>query len=93
MIYFECQPTFRSRDHFIAPFVGTIDRAAGTLTVDMVPFVPANMIAAASGTIHFKIISAGAEIDFEAETLGEKRDAKGRVLLYIFVCNIMRYGF
>jgi hypothetical protein len=91
MIYFECQPTFRSRDHFIAPFVGTIDRAAGTVMVGLVPFVHSNMIAAASGSTHFKIISAGAEI--EAETLGEKRDAKGRVLLYIFVYNIMRYGF
>jgi hypothetical protein len=51
-----------------APFVGTIDRASGDIMVDLVPFVPANMIAAASGTTHFKIISAGAEIDFEAET-------------------------
>ncbi|RTZ02325.1 hypothetical protein EKM03_14270, partial [Flavobacterium sp. GSP6] len=51
-----------------APFVGTIDRATGDIMVDLLPFVPANMIAAASGTTHFKIISAGAEIDFEAET-------------------------
>jgi hypothetical protein len=51
-----------------APFVGTIDRAAGEISVDLVPFVPANMIAAPGGTTHFKIISAGAEIDFEAET-------------------------
>jgi hypothetical protein len=51
-----------------APFVGTIDRASGDIMVDLAPFVPANMIAAASGTTHFKIISAGAEIDFEAET-------------------------
>ena len=36
--------------------------------IDLLPFVPANMIAAANGTTHFKIISAGAEIDFEAET-------------------------
>jgi hypothetical protein len=51
-----------------APFVGTIDRVAGTISVDLAPFVPANMIAAPSGTTHFKIISAGAEVDFEAET-------------------------
>ena len=85
MIYFEC--------HFIAPFVGTIYRDAGTVMVGLVLFVPSNMIAAACGATHFKIISAGVEIDFEAESLGEKRDAKGRVLLYIFVYNIMRYGF
>jgi hypothetical protein len=50
-----------------APFVGTIDRASGDITVDIAPFVPLNMIAAPSGTTHYKIISAGAEIDFEAE--------------------------
>jgi hypothetical protein len=51
-----------------APFVGAIDRVAGDVTVDLASFVPANMIAAPSGTTHFKIISAGAEVDFEAET-------------------------
>jgi hypothetical protein len=51
-----------------APFVGGIDRVTGAITVDLEPFLPANMIAAPSGTTHFKIISAGAEIDFEAET-------------------------
>ncbi|WPR73084.1 hypothetical protein SLW70_08185 [Flavobacterium sp. NG2] len=54
-----------------APFVGTIDRATGNITVDLASFVPLNMIAAPSGTTHFKIISAGAEIDFEAETFVE----------------------
>ncbi|CAN1504089.1 hypothetical protein MCEGE10_00591 [Flavobacteriaceae bacterium] len=54
-----------------APFVGTIDRVAGTITVDIAPFIPANMIAAPSGTTHFKIISAGSEVDFEAETFIE----------------------
>jgi hypothetical protein len=34
----------------------------------MESFIPANMIAAPGGTTHFKIISGGAEIDFEAET-------------------------
>jgi hypothetical protein len=51
-----------------APYVGTIDRASGEITVDIAPFVPLNMIAAPGGTTHFKIISGGAEIDFEAET-------------------------
>ena len=32
------------------------------------PFVPGNMIAAPSGATHFKIETAGAEIDFENET-------------------------
>ncbi|WP_445737638.1 hypothetical protein [Mariniflexile sp.] len=51
-----------------APFVATIDRVAGEIKVDLVPFIPANMIAAPSGTTHFKIISGGAEVDFETET-------------------------
>jgi hypothetical protein len=51
-----------------APFVGAIDRVAGEIKVDLAPFVPLNMISAPSGTTHYKIISGGAEIDFEAET-------------------------
>jgi hypothetical protein len=54
-----------------APYEGTIDRATGAITVVLAPFVPATMIAAPSGTTHFKIISAGTEIDFEAETFVE----------------------
>jgi hypothetical protein len=54
-----------------APFVGMIDRVTGTISVDIAPFIPANMIAAPSGTTHFKIISAGSEVDFEAETFVE----------------------
>ena len=54
-----------------APFIGAIDRVAGEITVDIDSFIPANMIAAPSGTTHYKVISAGAEIDFEAETFVE----------------------
>lgn len=51
-----------------APYTATIDRITGAIKVDLASFIPVNMIAAASGTTHFKIISAGAEIDFEAES-------------------------
>ena len=51
-----------------APFVASIDRVAGEIKVDLLPFIPANMIAAPSGATHFKIISGGAEVDFETET-------------------------
>jgi hypothetical protein len=50
-----------------APFTSVIDRVSGTLTVSLPAFVPINMIAAPGGATHFKIISAGAEIDFENE--------------------------
>jgi hypothetical protein len=54
-----------------APFVATIDRVTGEIKVDLVSFIPSNMIAAPTGTTHYKIISAGAEIDFEAESFIE----------------------
>ena len=49
-----------------APFTGTVNRVTGELSVGIPSFVPVNMIAAPSGTTHFKIVSAGAEIDFES---------------------------
>ena len=48
-----------------APFTGTINRISGQLAVTIASFIPVNMITAPSGTTHFKIVSAGAEIDFE----------------------------
>ena len=51
-----------------APYTATIDRVTGILAVSIPGFVPINMIAAPGGTTHFKIVSAGAEIDFENET-------------------------
>ncbi|MBS4043676.1 MAG: hypothetical protein KGZ59_07650 [Chitinophagaceae bacterium] len=51
-----------------APYTSTIDRVAGTLEASIPSFVPLNMISAPGGTTHFKIVSAGAEIDFENET-------------------------
>jgi hypothetical protein len=50
-----------------APYTATIGCVAGTLTLDIPSLVPANLIAAAGGTTHFKLVSAGAEIDFEQE--------------------------
>lgn len=51
-----------------APYTTAIDRVAGTLEASIPSFVPLNMIAAPGGTTHFKVVSAGAEIDFENET-------------------------
>ncbi|MBX2935323.1 MAG: hypothetical protein KF825_13845 [Ferruginibacter sp.] len=51
-----------------APYTATIDRPTGALTVNVPAFVPINMIAAPGGTTHYKIISAGVEVDFENET-------------------------
>ena len=51
-----------------APYTSTIDRVAGTLAVSIPAFVPLNMVAAPGGSTHFKIVSAGTEVDFENET-------------------------
>jgi hypothetical protein len=51
-----------------APFTGPINRVTGELVVTIPAFVPANMVAAPSGSTHFKIISAGVAINFENET-------------------------
>jgi hypothetical protein len=48
-----------------APYSSTIDRAAGTLQVNIPAFVPANMITSPAGSTHFKICAAGCAVDFE----------------------------
>lgn len=51
-----------------APFSAGIDRAAGEIKITIDSFNPANMLAAPTGTTHYKFISAGVEVDFENET-------------------------
>ena len=48
-----------------APFTASIDRITGLLVIDIAPFVPLNMVNAPSGATHFRLSSAGTEIDFE----------------------------
>ncbi|MEP6583648.1 MAG: hypothetical protein ABJA90_05260 [Ginsengibacter sp.] len=48
-----------------APFAAVIDRVAGSLAITLPSFVPLNMVGAPQGSTHFRINSAGAEIDFE----------------------------
>lgn len=47
-----------------APYTATIDRVTGELVVNIPSFISANMIGAPSGATHFKINTAGAEVDF-----------------------------
>jgi hypothetical protein len=49
---------------FCAPFLTTMDREAGVLTITIASFVPKQLLVAPKGASHFKIISAGAEVDF-----------------------------
>ena len=51
-----------------APITPTIDRVNGVLKLVVPGFDPQTGIAAPVGATHFRIHSAGAEVDFEAET-------------------------
>jgi hypothetical protein len=53
---------------FYAPYVVTIDRVTGALKIAIASFSPESAIAAPEGTTHFRLVSAGASIDFEKET-------------------------
>lgn len=64
-----------------APFTAGIDRAAGTLKVDIPSFVPINMLASPAGATHFKIMVAGAEVDFEAETFVNANAASAEIAI------------
>ena len=48
-----------------APFTPSVNRVTGELVITLPAFVPVNMIKAPAGTTHFRINSAGVEIDFE----------------------------
>ena len=62
---FEFNSNAKFYSTFFAPFTPSIDRAAGTLKVDVPAFIPANMIAAPQGATHGKLTAAGVEVDFE----------------------------
>ena len=55
----------------------SIDRPTGELKVSLAPFVPINMIAAPSGATHFKLVSAGASINFEDGSYNAATSASG----------------
>lgn len=49
------------------PYTSSIDRVTGIVSISFPSFIPADKIVAPAGTTHFKIVSAGAEMDFEKE--------------------------
>lgn len=50
---------------FSGLFSTTIDRSEGKLIVDFTPFVPANTVKSQSGSTHFMLYTAAAEINFD----------------------------
>lgn len=53
---------------FFAPYTATVDRATGTLKVDIPVFVPKTLVKAPGNTTHFSIVCGAAEIDFDGGT-------------------------
>ena len=53
---------------FYAPYTVVIDRVAGTVTVEVPAFSPFTLLQAPMGTTHFKSVSGGAAVDFDART-------------------------
>jgi hypothetical protein len=51
-----------------APYTTTINRVAGTVEIALAAFIPAVMVSAPSGTTHFRIFAAGAEVDFSTNS-------------------------
>lgn len=63
------------------PYVPTIDRVTGALKVAIPAFSPATTVAAPEGATHMKLISGGASIDFEGETIEIVTTASADILL------------
>lgn len=53
---------------FFAPYTAAIDRATGTLKVDIPAFIPQTMLNAPPNTTHFMLVSGAAEVDFDTGT-------------------------
>jgi hypothetical protein len=51
-----------------ASYTTAMDRATGALTVEVPSFIPINAIAAPEGATHFKLLCAGAVVDFENQS-------------------------
>jgi len=64
-----------------APYTATIDRSTGVCTITLPPFLAASLIAAPGGTTHFKLVSAAASIDFEAQSFVQDSSETGALPL------------
>lgn len=65
---FEFNANSKLGTSLFAAFSTTIDRVSGGLSISIPSFIPVNMVAAPSGATHFKLVSAGVEIDFESKS-------------------------
>lgn len=60
-----------------APYAGAFDRITGEISLDLDPFSPTLRIAAPGGTTHMRLVTAGAELDFENDSFVFEMDDLG----------------
>jgi hypothetical protein len=65
-----------------APYTATINRVSGECLIVLPPFLPSSMLAAPAGATHFRLFSAAASIDFEAQTFENQAVDGGPLPLY-----------
>jgi hypothetical protein len=63
---FEFNGNTRLEISLSAPVIAGINRVTGEASVQVQPFIPTEHVVAPEGATHFRIVSAGAEINFEA---------------------------
>jgi hypothetical protein len=65
------------RSILATPYTATIERVTGKLSIDIPAFIPAQTVAAPGGTTHFKIVSAGVELNFDEESFVKDENDSG----------------
>lgn len=76
---FDFNSNSRLASTLYAPYDISVDRATGKFTTSLDEFVPMQMIAAPSGSTHFRIVTVAAEIDFASGVF--KVDNKATAIL------------
>ena len=79
---FEFNANSKLSTSLFAPFTSSINRVSGELSVSIPSFIPVNMVAAPSGATHYKLVSAGVEIDFENNTYVVAMSDSGSLLIH-----------
>jgi len=81
LLGFEFNKERALRQSMLAPFSASIDRATGSLTVDVPAFAPNTMVSRPPGSTHFQLTATACEIDFEAEAFVSKSVESVKVAL------------
>jgi hypothetical protein len=62
---FEFNAAGRLQATIYAPYEVTLDRVAGTASIDLPEFIPSNSLAFPQGATHLKMVAAVSEVNFE----------------------------